>query len=105
MLNKEYFILLAGDPKKWDDEVIRRTQRRESLIEVQRDQHARGRLSAKLLKLASGWAVVDSTGLEPNPILFKGLKTRDEAIEKGRKWAEEDPKNREFIANRRDMEK
>jgi len=106
MLNREHFVLLAGNPKDWDDEMIRRTQGRngQSLVEVQRDQHARGRLSAKLLNLPSGWAVMDNSGLGGDPFFQKGFKTKDAAIMWGKTWANGDPTMREFIASRRDME-
>jgi hypothetical protein len=104
MLNKEFFVLLAGNPDPWDDEVLRRTrQGRESLIKVQEDQYSRGRRSAKLMHLAMGWAVADTTGLESSPVLFRKA-TKREALNWGMEWAKADPKNREFFATKKDME-
>lgn len=107
MLNKEHFTLIAGKPQTWDEETLRRTQRgKESLVDVQKDQFNRGRRSAKLTQLASGWAVVDNTGLVPpdQARLFNKAKTRAAAIVWGRTWAETDPDNREFFASKTDME-
>lgn len=105
MLNREHFVLIAGNPKKWDDETIRRTQGRdgEGLPVVQEDQFDRGRRSAKLTRLITGWAVTNNSGLGGDPVLFRGGKTREEAVKWGREWADKDPTNREFIASKTDM--
>ena len=105
MLNTEHFTLIAGNPAEWDKETLRRVRgsRQESLPEVQKDQYGRGRRSAKLLHLTTGWAIVDGSGLTDHPILFKGAKVLGEAFTWGKTWAEQDPANREFFASKADM--
>jgi hypothetical protein len=104
MLNTEHFILLAGDPTQWDEEIAKAGTK---LVEVQVDQHRRGRRSAELVKGMYGFYVRAGTGLD-NPAILANTKERDgeldgsalAALNWGRAWAEADPKNREFYVRR-----
>jgi hypothetical protein len=105
MINTKDFVLLAGDPQAWDQEVQDRLAEGDSLIEIQRDQYRRGRLIAVLVQAQDGWMVRGGSSHQvrvgedfitpPN-----GRYTREKAIELGVAWAEKDPSNREFFSRR-----
>jgi hypothetical protein len=108
MLNQQAFVLLAGDPEAWDQEMIRRcrpTDNRypESHANVQVEQAARGRLSAELVESIRGWSVRYASNLQNRAFIFR-RGTKEQAIEAGKTWANADPKNREFFAYRRLVE-
>lgn len=103
MLNTLHYVVLAGNPKVWDDEVRFRTQAGESLISVQEDQWVRGRRSMKLFKGQHGWGVAPVTSFDLDNILLPGEHLRDTALEVGRSWAEQDPAHREFYALKKDV--
>lgn len=114
MLNDTHFTVLAGNPSKWDAETRERcragrypgTFNSEDLCRVQVDQHLRGRRSATLWETVYGWAVGYDSNLQNRAVIRGGRRepglTRDQAIEAGIQWANEDPTNREFYA-RNDM--
>ena len=60
MLNTEQFILLAGRPEKWDEEVRQHASRAANqnvginVPELQEHQHDRGRRGVELVKSAYG---------------------------------------------------
>ncbi len=98
MLNTENFTLLAGNPGLWDAETVRRCFEGEALPEVQIEQAKKGRKIAMLVKVMGGWYVRDVTpGFTGDPVLCRMDSKRDEAIRDGKKWANEDPSNREFF--------
>ncbi len=72
IVNTEHFILLAGKPEKWDEEVHQQATRiadanaRINLPELQEDQHDRGRRSVEVVRSACGWTVRCASGLEPS---------------------------------------
>ena len=103
MLNTEHFILLAGRPEKWDEEVRQQASRAAGqdvgikLPELQEDQHARGRRSVEVVEDACGWAVRCASGLD-NFQLVAGSRwdagwpaTYAAAAAWGINWANEDP--------------
>ena len=104
MINTEHFILLAGNPEKWDAEVVERAGKGEELVRIQEDQHSRGRRSAGLRPRNMGWCIETGSSLDPSPYIehdgerAEYFETRTEAIVVGKAWAEEDPGNREFYA-------
>lgn len=107
MLNDTYYILVAGNPQKWDDETRARcrpgryenTWNSEDLCKVQIDQHRRGRRSATIVETIYGWSLRSASNLDGRQIIASRL-TRDEAIAAGTAWANEDPDNREFFIRR-----
>jgi hypothetical protein len=116
MLNTEHFTLLAGRPEKWDEEVRQQASRAAGqddgikLLELQEDQHARGRRSVEVVKSGSGWAVRCASRLD-NFQLVGGSRadahwpgTYAVAAAWGINWANEDPANRECFVRRADAE-
>jgi hypothetical protein len=116
MLNAEDFILLAGRPEKWDEEVRQRAGRSGGLNarinppELQEDQHARGRRSVEVVKSACGWTVRCASGLD-NFHLVAGSRldahwpgSYAAAAAWGINWANEDPENRECFVRKTDAE-
>lgn len=114
MLNTEHFILLAGKPEEWDEEVREQATRfanpsaRVNLPELQANQHARGRRSVELVKSAYGWAVRSASGLD-NFQLVAGSRrdphwpgTYAAAAAWAINWANEDPENRECFVRKAD---
>ena len=105
MLNTEHFHLLAGNPEKWDNETKQRVAAGESLPDVQIDQHYRGRRSAMLVSGINYFYVRAGSNLqEPQVLASPKLGTIDgtlyQALAWGVSWANEDPENREFFANK-----
>jgi len=104
MINTEHFILLAGNPEKWDAEAVERAGNGEELVRIQEDQHSRGRRSARLKPRNMGWCIETASSIDPSPFIeYEGERaeffaTRTEAVVVGKAWAEEDPDNREFYA-------
>jgi len=107
MLNTDHFILLAGEPHAWDDRLLLRQRNGESLTDIQEYQFLEGRRSAEVVKSDGGYYVCSATGLDG----FKPLVhthhcggpldgSLEAAIEWGKSWANEDPKNREFFARK-----
>jgi len=105
MLNKEGFVLLGGDPSRWDKEMLRRANAGDALTDIQKDQFCAGRESAELVKCSSGWNVRSATGLDGRKLILSGEFTKAFAVGVGKKWAAQDPKNREFFARRSDLTK
>lgn len=116
MLNNEHFVLLAGNPGKWDDEIRARCKQNSGLFEseglckVQASQHARGRRSACLQRTMYGWSVRLDSGLDDRQILYGGRhssvdRSQEAAIAFGIAWANEDPQNREFYAYKKDVDR
>jgi hypothetical protein len=70
MLNTEDFILLAGRPEKWDEEVRQQASCATdqnvptNLPELQEEQQDRGRRSVKVVKSAYGWTVRSASGVD-----------------------------------------
>lgn len=101
MLNTEHFVLLGGNPQKWDDEVRIRNAAGEDLGSIQEDQHARGRRTAVLTESVKGWYVRAGSDLDDIQVLMReDGTTKAEAIAWGCAWANKDPENREFITRR-----
>lgn len=106
MLNTEHFVLLAGNPAKWDEETRRLPDRGESLCALQVDQHRRGRRSASLTWSIYGWYIRAGSNLE-SPEVLAHTRERggpldgsfEAALEWGTAWADADPENREFYAS------
>jgi len=116
MLNNNAFVVLAGNPSKWDEEIRTRcapggvsgTFKSEDLCSMQIDQHHRGRRSAELVTTIYGYSVRMASGIDGRAILFGGRSlgrkvSREEAIEFGKKWANESLETREFYARKTDM--
>lgn len=106
MLNKEKFILLAGCPDKWDQEMLNLPDRGQSLIDLQLDQASRGRRSAHMVLSIYGWTVRYASNLQNRNILF-GSSSFDPklALEWGVSWANKDPMNREFYVSRYEVDR
>ncbi len=113
MLNTEYFVVLAGNPEPWDLDLKARMAKvkahaaiyggctDDTLCAIQVEQFTKGRRSAELVATIYGYSVRSATNLDNRQILFGGRQlgrkvSKEEAIEFGKKWANEDPKNREF---------
>ena len=116
MLNTEHFILLAGRPEKWDEEVRRQVSGAAgqnvgiNLAELQEEQHNRGRRSVEVVKSAYGWTVRCASGLD-NFELLAGSRcdadwpgTYAAAAAWAINWANEDPGNRECFVRKADAE-
>ena len=116
MLNTKEFVLLAGRPEKWDEEVRQQTSRaadqnvRTNLPKLQEDQHRRGRRSVEVVKSAYGWTARCASGLD-NFQLVHGARqdaqwpaTYAAAAAWGINWANEDPANRECRVRKVDAE-
>ena len=99
MLNTDDFLLLAGRPYAWDEETRRRTRQNIALTQVQEDQHLRGRRSAQLMRASYDWVVMLRPSLDEPAILFRN-GSLDKVLEWGKRWANESPALREFIAPR-----
>ncbi len=116
MLNTQHFILLAGRPEKWDEEVRHQASRaadqkvRTNLPKLQEDQHDRGRRSVEVVKSAYGWTVRCAPGLDNFQLLSGSRHDADwpgayaAAAAWGINWANEDPENREFFVRMADAE-
>lgn len=115
MLNTNAFVVLAGNPGPWDEEMNKRcgagsapgTLKSEDLVQVQVDQHRRGRRSATLVSTIYGYSVRLASGLDERQVLFGGRAlgrnvSKEEAIAFGIKWANEDPDKREFYVRKED---
>lgn len=107
MINNDAFVVLAGDPSAWDEEMVRRcrpgrypgTFKSEDVCKVQVEQHVKGRRSATLCETIYGWSVRLASGLDDRQLLFvRG--TKEAALAFGIAWANEDPKKREFYVRK-----
>ena len=116
MLNTKEFVLLAGRPEKWDEEVRQQTSRaadqnvRTNLPKLQEDQHRRGRRSVEVVKSAYGWTARCASGLD-NFQLVAGSRhgahwpgTYAAAAALGINWANEDPENRDCFVRKAEAE-
>ena len=107
MLNTEAFVLLAGNPEKYDEECRRLKSGGAygSLPKLQEVQHASGFRSAELQRSIYGWVIRSGSGLDGFSIMFtpdqgtvdKGFQ---EAYIWGVAWAQNDRDNREFYMRR-----
>ena len=109
MLNTKDFLMVAGDPRAWDLEMLQRCHKNHrllngggaSLTEVQVDQHERGRRSAELIRGIKGWYVRYSSGLDEFGILAEVGSDVDGTIEDAifwsMKWVMGDYVNREVF--------
>lgn len=113
MLNTEGFVLLAGNPKKWDLDTLKRvrpgrydgTFNSDDLCKVQVDHHFKGFRTMQLLETVYGWSVRSGSNLDGRSILTPRGLTLRQALDAGKDWANADPDNREFIAYRSDAAK
>lgn len=100
MLNNTHFVLLAGRPENFDNELRQRIAMGDSITEVQMGQFNSGRRSAQIVRLTQGWAVVPASSLMDTGIMFSPADPGDygigECLEWGMAWANEDPYNREL---------
>jgi hypothetical protein len=112
MLNTEHFLLLAGEPKAWDDEILLAKARGgdNELVRMQLSQNGRGRLSAQIVKGMYGYYVRAGSNLQV-PSILANTRERggtldgsfDAALEWAVLWAQADPKNREAYVAKRDI--
>lgn len=98
MLNDKHFVLLAGNPSPWDQELLKRASEGESLVDIQEDQHERGRRSLVLTQTQTSWITFLASNLDSRKRLFEG--TKEECLEFGKSWALDDPKKREFFVSK-----
>lgn len=107
MINTKHFVLLAGNPQKWDDETKQQVSCGVNICRVQEDQHARGFRSATIVKSIYGYGVRSTSGLDGFSILAstkdspkRGVLdgTIEDAVRWGKEWVAQDPDNRELIA-------
>lgn len=113
MLNREHFVLIAGNPGRWDINLRSRVENGEDLCAVQEDQHAHGRRSAELVCTSQGYVIRAGSSLMKLQIMFmpQGYGTFDQlkntemeywrmglvqCLEWGINWVNEDPDNREL---------
>ena len=117
MLNTEHFVLLAGEPQAWDQEIRERIAKGEDLSSIQVDQHKRGRRSATIAESIGskartgedrdGWYVRAASNLMVPTIIYATTDTFGQlqtAIAYGKNWANRDPRNREFYVRKKDIE-
>jgi len=112
MLNTEHFVLLAGSPEKWDEEVRHQVSRAAdenaaiNLPELQEDQRNRGRHSVEVVKSAYGWTVRCASGLDNfQSVAASGCDAHSPgsyaaAAAWGINWANDDPGNRECFVRK-----
>jgi hypothetical protein len=116
MLNTEDFILLAGRPEKWDEEIRQQARRAGdpkvgiNLPKLHEDQHNRGRRSVEVVRSAYGWTARFASALD-NFHLVAGSRhdarwpgTYAAGAAWGIIWANEDAANRECFVRRADAE-
>jgi hypothetical protein len=111
MLNDKHFVLIAGNPTKWDNEIrekvgkVGSTFESKSLSEMQIEQASKGRLSANLIRSIYGWTVRYASGLQDFSILYASRKFDiKQALEFGIEWANNDPENREFYVSKTEIQ-
>ncbi|MFA5387971.1 MAG: hypothetical protein WC322_06340 [Candidatus Paceibacterota bacterium] len=105
MQNKEHFLLIAGEPDKWDTE-IREQAGSVGLVALQNAQFMDGRRGAILQPIRGGkaWIVThDSSLVGFAPLCGMGATDKGTAIRCGVDWAEADPLKREFYARKQDV--
>lgn len=106
MLNKTYYVCLAGSPDIWDQEVVRRVRGGDSLPTVQVEQWNRGRRSLYLQPASSCYVLhlipyfEGSLDESVESSIVATVESIDEAIDVGCHWANIDPSRREFCALR-----
>jgi hypothetical protein len=96
VLNTKHFVLLAGDPHFWDQEIKDRIAKNENLTDIQVEQHRHGRRSATIAKGIKGWYVRAANNLMIPIIIYPTTETfgqKQTAIAYGKNWAERDPQN------------
>jgi hypothetical protein len=110
--NTEHFVVIAGNPTKWDREMHDLSKHPKNprdpdsaLVRLQVDQHARGRRGARPCKSIYGWSVRSDTGLDNMELLASARRgdldgSLEAALAWGIAWAENDPENREFYASK-----
>jgi len=113
MLNTESYVTLAGNPSKWDNEVITTVRpgrvagcyNSEDLCRVQVSQYNRGYRTATLVVNYKGEWYVRSGMFDKNILAhpFETGGTREGAIAWGKAWAETDADSREFYAHKGDL--
>jgi hypothetical protein len=106
MVNDKDFVLIAGDPSKWDAE-IRSLAGNVSLSALQSAQFMDGRRGAILQPVHGGreWVVTHDSSLS-GFVAINGMKPVVDklvAIRVGIAWAERAPLKREFYARRVDV--
>jgi hypothetical protein len=121
MLNTNDYLLLAGNPGPWDDEIRQLATGAQwvgsfNLPALQELQHRRGRRSAEVVKSLYGFGVRSASGLDGFRLLAakprelkpvfqnSGIEpipgTYASAVAWAMSWAAEDPTNREaFVRN------
>jgi hypothetical protein len=116
MLNTEHFILLAGNPGRWDEEVRQHARHAGAhnvwigLPQLQEDQHERGRRSLEVVRSAHGWTVRYASDLDNFHLVASGRHdshwpgTYAAAAAWGISWANEDPENRECFVGKVEAE-
>jgi hypothetical protein len=115
-LTTQEFVLLAGRPEKWDEQVRQQASGAAgqnvsaNLLESQEHQHDRGRRSVELVKSACGWTVRCASGLDNFQLVAGGRHdahwpgTYAAAAAWGINWANEDPQSRECFVRKADAE-
>lgn len=101
------FTCIAGNPTAKDEEMNRRIDAGEQLVDLQIEMHRRGFRSAKLTKSMYGWSVRAGSGLDNFELLYRaqnGDGSIEAAIAWGVAWAKRDPEHREFFALADDLQ-
>ena len=114
MFNTEHFILLAGSPEKWDEEI--RQQGRPAgeqkvginLTKLEEDEHDRGRRTVEVVKSGYGWMVRCASRLDNFQLIagsgcdahWPGSYAAASAW--GINWANKDPQNRQCFVRKND---
>ena len=96
MLNTEHFTRIAGG-QDWDDEMRSRIDAGEDLIQLQMEFHGRGRQEAIIVDTLRGFSIRYVSGLFDRALIFKGIKSYDEAVRIGTEWVEKAPQIRSLI--------
>lgn len=107
MLNTKWYVLIAGNPTKWDEETENLLDNGDTkgLVSLQENQAARGRLSAHLIRSIYGWTVRYASGLQNFGLLYASQSSDiRKAVEFGVEWANKDPENREFYVSKSQIE-
>ena len=95
MINTNDYLLLAGDPSKWDEEARQRLANFDHPEAISRDQQTRGRRSTEILYRYNTYRLDYCD--EERQVSYPSLQ---DVVKAGKEWVTEDPSNRELCARK-----